>query len=283
MRERRVVRNPVPSLLRVLMSEHLDPGYAAAAARRPRRGSTRSELSILTAGAVLVGCVFGAAMSHTAGAESDRLGRQQATLASVRAAESRIAALDTDRRSLTDDVDSARAVALQNDTRGAEVLAGLRQLELAAGAEPEGGPGIVVTIAEPGIPSDLSDVSQPARGSSDAAVLDRDLQVVINSLWVSGAEAVAVDEVRIGPGVTVRQAGGAMLVDNQPVFSPYTVAAIGSPSLLQTRFSVSDAYLRMSALAQLYDVGFDVRPQDAVELPGSGVRAIRSAAQGGPP
>ena len=74
-----------------------------------------------------------------------------------------------------------------------------------------------------------------------------------------------------------------MLVDNRPVFAPYTVAAIGSPSQLQARFAVRDAYLRLAALAQLYQVGFDVRVADELDMPASVVRTIRSATPGGQP
>ena len=56
---------------------------------------------------------------------------------------------------------------------------------------------------------------------SRQVILDRDLQLVVNSLWASGAEAISVGGVRIGPNVTIRQAGGGILVDNQPISSPY--------------------------------------------------------------
>ena len=34
---------------------------------------------------------------------------------------------------------------------------------------------------------------------------------MVNSLWLSGAEAISVGGVRIGPNVTIRQAGGGIL------------------------------------------------------------------------
>ncbi len=272
-----VSRNPVPSLLRSLMSEHLDPGYAAASASR--RGTPRGgkDIAMLVLGAVLVGCVLGIALSQvfdTSGGES-----RQDTLHRVRDAESRAAELDSTRQDLSAQVDRARDDALRNDDRGTALLTDLRALEVAAGADSATGPGIVVTVAEPPAPSDLSDVSVPVRGSSDSAVLDRDLQTVVNSLWVSGAEAIAVDDVRVGPGVTIRQAGGAMLVDNRPVFSPYTVTAIGSPTRLEAQFSVSDAYLRMAGLAQLYRIGFATEASDSLSVPPAAVRAVTTAGQ----
>lgn len=276
-----VERNPVPSLLLSLMKDHLDPGYAAAA-RRKASGSRRgNSWWALVLGVVLVGCVFGVAISHATDSGSDSLQRE--TLTRVRDAEARAAALESERQRLADSVGETQATALRNDVDGTSMLAQLQSLEFAAGADSASGPGITITVSEPPARTDLSDVSEPTRGSSDAVVFDRDLQAVVNSLWVSGAEAVTIDDVRVGPGVTIRQAGGAMLVDNRPVFSPYTVSAIGSPTQLQTRFSVSDAYLRISALAQLYRVGFDVRGADVLEMPAAVVRTIRTATQGGTP
>ncbi len=80
----------------------------------------------------------------------------------------------------------------------------------------------MVTLTDPAGRPNLSDASQRSVGGK-TVVLDRDLQTVVNALWAGGgAEAIAVGGVRIGPTVTIRQAGGAMLVDNQPVFSPRT-------------------------------------------------------------
>ena len=74
---------------------------------------------------------------------------------------------------------------------------------------------------------------------SRQVILDRDLQLVVNSLWVSGAEAVSVGGVRIGPNVTIRQAGGGILVDNQPISSPYVILAVGPPHSMQDVFDRS--------------------------------------------
>ena len=86
------------------------------------------------------------------------------------------------------------------------------------------GPGLTITVTDPGVGPDLSDVSKQRVAGRPQVILDRDLQLVVNSLWAGGAEAIAVGGVRIGPDVTIRQAGGAILVDNQPIASPYTIA-----------------------------------------------------------
>ena len=54
------------------------------------------------------------------------------------------------------------------------------------------GPGPTVTITDPGVSKDLSDVVEERVPGSQQVILDRDLQLVVNSLRVSGAEAVSV-------------------------------------------------------------------------------------------
>jgi uncharacterized protein YlxW (UPF0749 family) len=87
--------------------------------------------------------------------------------------------------------------------------------------------------------------------------------------------------VRIGPSVTVRHAGGAVLVDNGPVFSPYKIVAIGPPQKLHTGFVVSEAFVRMSGLSQLYGVGFDYDESDDLAVPAATVRDLRVAREAG--
>ena len=89
---------------------------------------------------------------------------------------------------------------------------------------------------------DLSDVSKERVAGSRQVILDRDLQLVVNSLWVSGAEAISVGGVRIGPNVTIRQAGGGILVDNQPISSPYVILAVGPPHAMPTCSTAAPAY-----------------------------------------
>ena len=123
--------------------------------------------------------------------------------------------------------------------------------------------------------------TQRVAGSTQI-ILDRDLQLVVNSLWVSGAEAVAVGGVRIGPGVTIRQAGGGMLVDNQPITNPYVVLAVGPPHAMQDVFGQSPGLQRLRLLETSYGVGVTVSESDELTLPAGSVRDIHFAEQIGP-
>lgn len=283
---RQVRRNPVPSLLKSLMTDHLDPGYAGAAEDRAQGHAKPTRVGAgawIALGAALVGLVFGVAYAQASSSASDADQTRIEMLTKVRAAEERSRSLAANRDDLTVRVDDLRASVLAGDAEGAKVLDQLHALDAAAASEPVHGPGLVVTLTDPAARPDLSDSSQRVPGSPQAGVLDRDLQSVVNALWASGAEAVAVGDVRVGPAVTIRQAGGAMLVDNQPVPSPYRVSAIGSPAKLQTGFVVSDAYLRMSTVQQLYGVGFTIAESDDLQLPAAAGRETRFAQETGAP
>ncbi|UYP17296.1 DUF881 domain-containing protein [Rhodococcus sp. Z13] len=278
----RIRRNPVPSLLRSLLTEHLDPGYAAAAADRAtgRPGtSPRAARVWLAAGTLLTGLVLGVAWAQNDSTEAGADRTRTEILDSLHAGEDRVADL-TARRDELDAAIEERRAALVPENGGGTVLDELREAETAAAAVPVRGPGLIVTLAEPAAPPNLSDATRRTDRPS-AVVLDRDLQAVVNALWAAGAEAIAVGDVRVGPGVTIRQAGGAMLVDNRPVFSPYTVSAVGSPSRLQTSFVVSDAYLRIAGIQQLYGVGFTLTEEDELELPAAAVRKLGSSGETG--
>lgn len=249
----------VPSLLATLLADPLDPGYAAAAARRGRPGGPgpRSRGAWTLLGVLVVGLVLGvAAATASAGALA---GDQVRTglAGEARAAQARNDALATDRDALAAAAVAERARVLDGGAEGRAANADLQELQVAAAATAVVGPGLQVTLSDTG----------DATGARGGTVLDRDLALVVNALWAAGAEAIDVGGVRLSPQATIRQAGGAMLVDDQPVSSPYTVSAIGPTDGLETGFVRSEAYVRLSAVSQVYGVGFAVAAADRLELP----------------
>lgn len=87
------------------------------------------------------------------------------------------------------------------------------------------GPGLTVSL------QDAQDTALDGR-SNTGMVRDQDIRLVLNSLWAAGAEAIAVNGHRIGPGTFVRTAGSTVLVNVTAVRSPYTIEAIGDPDAL---------------------------------------------------
>lgn len=279
----RAQRIPVPSLLRALLSEHLDPGYAAAAAKRDatqKPNGTRLRSWFWQAmAALLVAAVFAAAVAQARLVAPGVSAAQRALATDVRSEEAATGRLARERNSLAAQRDDVQRRALAEDAAGQRLLASLDRLNLAAASSPVTGPGLSVTVTEPSVGPNLSDVSKQRVAGSRQIILDRDLQLVVNSLWASGAEAIAVDGVRIGPNVTIRQAGGAILVDNNPTGSPYTVLAIGPPHGMQEVFDNSPGLRRLRLLETSYGVGVDVSAEDNLTLPAGAARDIKFAKQ----
>ncbi len=272
---------PVPSLLRSLLSEHLDPGYAAAAARPPAQRPHRRWVW-QAAAAMLIAAVFAAAVAQARTLAPGVTKAQRLLAESVKSAEHITGALAANRDALSVHADEVARTRLRDDTEGRQLLDRLDAIGLAAASTPVIGPGLTVTVADPGVGRDLSDVSKQRVPGSRQAILDRDLQLAVNSLWACGAEAVAVGGVRIGPNVTIRQAGGAILVDNHPVFSPYTVQAIGPPKGMRDAFEHSPGLLRLRLLETSYGVGVAVSTGDGLALPPGTTRDATFARQLGP-
>ncbi|WNG90160.1 DUF881 domain-containing protein [Mycobacterium sp. ITM-2016-00317] len=271
-------RIPVPSLLRSLLTEHLDPGYAAAAqSGRPRRRGSDALWQVLAA--VLVATVFALAWAQARDTAPGVRETQQVLAGSVRSAEAATDAAAVRRAELTDRVDAERRSRLEGDATGRQLLGELDVADGEAAATPVIGPGLTVTVTDPGMSRNLTDVSKQRVEGSRQVILDRDLQLVVNSLWANGAEAISVGGVRIGPNVTVRQAGGGILVDNQPVSSPYAILAVGPPRAMQDGFERSAGLQRLRLLETSYGVGVNVTGGDGLVLPAGSVRDINFAKQ----
>lgn len=279
---------PVPSLLRALLSEHLDPGYAAAAARRgdsaaPRRGRRRAFGWVWQAlAALLIATVFAAAVAQARSVAPGVRTAQQLLLQSVRESEAAAAKLGRERSTLSTRVDDVQRHALAENAEGQRLLNRLDALSLAAASSAVIGPGLSVTVTDPGASPNLSDVSKQRVSGSRQIILDRDLQLVVNSLWASGAEAISVGGIRIGPDVTIRQAGGAILVDNNPTSSPYRVLAVGPPHGMRDVFDNSPGLQRLRLLETSYGVVVTVNVADGLSLPAGSVRDVKFAKEIGP-
>jgi uncharacterized protein YlxW (UPF0749 family) len=266
---RRPTLIPVPSLLRALLSEHLDPGYAAAAEKR-------------ALAAMLVATVFAAAVAQARSVEPGVHSAQQLLVQNVRSTEGSATKLAQDRSALSTRVDDVQRHALAENAQGQRLLGQLDELSLAAASKAIIGPGLTVTITDPGASPNLSDVSKQRVNGSRQIILDRDLQLVVNSLWASGAEAISVGGARIGPNVTIRQAGGAILVDNNPTSSPYKILAVGPPHAMRDVFDNSPGLQRLRLLEISYGVGVTVDISDGLSLPAGSIRDVRFAKEIGP-
>lgn len=121
-----------------------------------------------------------------------------------------------------------------------------------------------IAVFGPGIEVELTESSQPS--SAEEHVLDVDIQIVVNSLWAAGAEAIAINDRRLAYGTAIRTAGEVILVDLEPVQSPYTVTAIGDPDRLVRSFSQTPGAEHLKSLHANYRIGSGVTQLARIEM-----------------
>jgi uncharacterized protein YlxW (UPF0749 family) len=98
---------------------------------------------------------------------------------------------------------------------------------------------------------------------------DRDVRSVVNELWHDGAEAISVNNVRLTPTSAIRFAGEAVLVDFQPITSPYEIRALGNSDDLSTNFAESSVASRYQTLIGVEGIGFSFTESGHLTLPAS--------------
>ncbi|MCU0277273.1 MAG: DUF881 domain-containing protein [Candidatus Nanopelagicales bacterium] len=138
----------------------------------------------------------------------------------------------------------------------------LRALEVASGFVGLEGPGAVLVMQDGTAPL-------PKGVSADEArVLDIDMQAGVNGLWEAGAQAIAINDIRLTSLTAIRTAGEAILVDFRPLEPPYRVVAIG-PKDLAKRFARTQASDDLDQLRRDYGIQSEVAAADVVAVPAS--------------
>ena len=135
-------------------------------------------------------------------------------------------------------------------TRGATSVADIRsdleRIRVWAGLDPVAGDGITINV----------------RGPIDAPSVED----VINELRNAGAEAIAVDDVRVVTGTVIGGLPGDLSVDDSPLSDPFTIRAIGVPESLTGSLARAGGIVALLA-ATNPDVALDVEPTDRMTLP----------------
>jgi uncharacterized protein YlxW (UPF0749 family) len=202
-------------LLESFLAQVVVDDYAGIPAA-DQRGIRGNPGWMATAMALVIGVIVAAALLTARASDAERQQvrdglAERVTALSVAVAD-RQAVVDG-QAAQVDSLESALLDASRSDADG-ERLATLSTL---AAATDLSGPGLTVTI----------DDARDAQAGSLNTVLDRDLQDIVNVLWQMGAVGIAVNDQRLTSDTAIRSAGGAILVNYQPLSRPYRLAAVG--------------------------------------------------------
>ncbi|MDD2498419.1 MAG: DUF881 domain-containing protein [Desulfitobacteriaceae bacterium] len=128
----------------------------------------------------------------------------------------------------------------------------LQHLKVITGAVPVEGPGIIISI------------------TGDSNLMYLDLIDLVNELWVSGAEAIAINNIRIDNQTIISQGEDSnhrlvITVNNQPLLSPVVIKAIGNPDTLEKGLTFTGGII--DSLNTLYSVYPVIKKEENVTLP----------------
>lgn len=275
------------SLLVDVMTNTLDEAYAERAARRagtldqpvPDRddGTGPQGRLVGTALLVLLGLLTGTAVVQVRERAAASAGLRTGLAEEVRARAAEGDRLEQQVVALRSQVAATRDAALGADAAGRAAAQTVQRLELAAHTVAVTGPGVRLTVDDASAEDDGT--IPELRGGTPAVsrVNDRDLQGIVNGLWAAGAEAIAVNGVRLSSRSPIRSAGEAVLVDFRPLAPPYVITAVGRPADLEVGFVDSRAGRTLAAVAEATGITWDLERQDELRLPGGTEPRLRAA------
>jgi uncharacterized protein YlxW (UPF0749 family) len=133
------------------------------------------------------------------------------------------------------------------------------RLKMAAGLVPLEGQGIRIT---------LSDSEKKLKEYEDPVfyIVHYDqLELLVNELWAAGAEAISINNYRLGGTTGFSCAGTTILVDTKRLAPPYIIEAIGDPSNLKNALMMPGGFVEQQILS--FNLKFLIDPQDKLYLP----------------
>lgn len=153
----------------------------------------------------------------------------------------------------------ASAQAQQAERAGAEQTTGrLASAGAAAGTVAVKGTGFTVTL------DDSSLASSPTGNVNDLVIHSQDVQAVVNGLWSSGAEAIAINGQRLVGTSAILCVGNTLLLNGTVHSPPYEISGIGAD---HDAFLSDPLVKQLRADAEHYSLRFSVGREQTVSLP----------------
>ena len=129
-------------------------------------------------------------------------------------------------------------------------------LLVSTGAVPVVGPGLTLTVE-----------SAPNEADTNGRLTDSDLQLIVNGLWLAGADAVAINGHRLASTSAIRSAGEAITVNYRSVTEPIVISAIGDEENLVEQWLKGPSGRYLKQRADTDNLGFRVRGSEEISLP----------------
>jgi uncharacterized protein YlxW (UPF0749 family) len=256
-------------LLDYVTATSLDEDYAHVSRQQTddaaERRTGRAGVAAMVALGLFGVLVATAAVQTSRNAGADERGREE-LVSQIRA---RSAQLDARRAQVDDlrtEIDGLQSDYLSATSQGRSLSDRMNRLGVLTGASAVTGPGVRVVVDD-----------APDATSAKQQVLDKDLQKLVNGLWESGAEAIAINGHRLTNLSAIRHAGSAITVNYVSLKRPYVVEAIGDPDSMPARFVETEHGAEWLDLQSLYGLQLEMTSEESLRLPAATRVALRNA------
>ncbi len=255
-------------LLNYLTLHSLDEDYAHASRQRTGRGEPRQIRPGMAALVILA--MFGllltvAGVQTSRNAPDSELGHAS-LVKQVRERQAQLRSRRDQTSALRADIESLQADYRQVTVEGASMQTRLSRLGVATGAIAVRGPGAKVVVDD-----------SPVATSGKQRVQDKDLRILVNGLWLAGAEAISINGERLSTLSAIRFAGTAITVNFTSLVRPYVVSAVGNPDQLPARFAETQSGSYWSDVQRNYGLQFTMTPEESLKLPAATKLTLRQA------
>ncbi len=153
----------------------------------------------------------------------------------------------------------------------------IERARLEAGLMPLKGQGVTVRL------TDSTRKPSPDDDPYFYIVHDVDLQALVNELWASGAEAVAINDQRMVARSSIRCVGPTILVNAVRLAPPYEVVAIGKADDLYTALNMPGGFLQSMDMQRTMGVEAKITKSDELEIPAFNGSLVFRYAKPAPP
>jgi uncharacterized protein YlxW (UPF0749 family) len=127
------------------------------------------------------------------------------------------------------------------------------------------GPGVEITLDDaPPRP----DGTLPVNARPDDLVIHQsDVQAVVNAVWASGADGVAIMGQRLIATSAVRCVGNVLLLQGRTYSPPFVITAIGDADAVKAQLAASPQVAVLQQAVQAFGLTFGVKSRGEVTLP----------------
>jgi len=215
--------------------------------------------------ALLAGVLFTTSAETALGTDL-RSGRRVELTQLITAQERAVGDATDQVRTLQSQVDGMEKQAAGRDARVAAVRTATGPLESDVGLKAVRGPGLTVVLDD--APRQAGGALPTGARPDDVIVHQQDVQAVVNALWAGDADAMSIMGQRVTATGAVRCVGNTLLLYGRTYSPPFRVTAIGDAARLRAALANQPGVLLYQQAVAYFGLGYEVKDEREVTLPG---------------